>query len=508
MNHNATPDCRTGRRLDALLAALPSVRLLHPGNPVITSLTNDSRSVRPGALFVAVRGVKADGHAFIAEAFEQGAAAVVCEQPPAGLPGGPVALVPDGRRALSALAACYHEFPSRGLKVTGITGTDGKTSTTEILRTVLNEAGRPAASVGTLGYCIDGQWADSDLTTPDPIALQESFARMVTFGMTDACMEVSSHALIQDRVADVEFDAAVLTNITRDHLDTHGTRERYARAKRLLFEGLGPHAVAVLPAGGEFCEEFREATRAEVLTYGMRGLSDVRGRIVTLGMEGMELLVRTPMEAYRVRTGLIGGYNCLNILAAATVAFAYGIGGEVVREALRGFRGVPGRLERIRVPGRADLPGVCVDYAHTPGALDKVLGVLRPLVRGRLVCVVGCGGDRDRTKRPLMGGIAAQRADVVVFTADNSRSEKSEDIIAQMVAGVRSRAADVRIEPDRRRAIELAIDLARTGDSMVAVCGRGCERYQRIGGRSIPFDDRHVTREIMQQAPVRRRRSA
>jgi UDP-N-acetylmuramoyl-L-alanyl-D-glutamate--2,6-diaminopimelate ligase len=321
-------------------------------------------------------------------------------------------------------------------------------------------------------------------------------------------MEVSSHSLVQRRVADIDFDAAVLTNITRDHLDTHGTRENYARAKRVLFESLSPGALAILPAGGEFTDSFRRATHGEVLTYSMSGLADVRGEIRRLGLDGMEMCIRTPLGSYSVRTALFGTYNCLNILAAATVAFGYGIGGEVVKEAMRGFRGVPGRLERVRAQGRSDLPAVCVDYAHTPGALENVLNALRPLVNGKLVCVVGCGGDRDQGKRPLMGNTAASRADVVVFTADNSRRERTEDIIAQMVEGVVSPHADCRIEPDRREAIRLALELAPTPDSMVAICGRGCEAYQKMGDEKIPFDDRVVARELMTEAPSRRRMTA
>ncbi|MHC4481411.1 MAG: UDP-N-acetylmuramoyl-L-alanyl-D-glutamate--2,6-diaminopimelate ligase, partial [Planctomycetota bacterium] len=484
------------------------VRMLNSADPVITGLTDDSRQVRPGALFVAVRGRRGDGHRYVGQAVQKGAGAICCETLPSPLPDCPVIQVADSRRALSALAHRFWQSPSRRLRVTGITGTDGKTSTTEILRTILNEAGHPAASIGTLGYCIDGQWVDSDLTTPGPIALHSSFRRMLEFGLTDACMEVSSHSLVQHRVADVDFDAAVLTNITRDHLDEHGTVQNYARAKRILFEGLRPGTVAVLPADSKFSESFREATSANILTYSTEKLADVRGRVVSMGMDGMEIAVRTPFESYAVRTTLTGTYNCLNILAAATVAFAFGVGGAAVKEALRGFRGVPGRLERVRLPGRSDLPPLLVDYAHTPDALQKVLKTLRPLVEGKLVCVVGCGGDRDRTKRPLMGEIATRWAALTIFTADNSRSERTEDIIAEMLAGIRSPQADYRIEPDRRLAIELAISLAPTPDSLVLVCGRGCERYQQLGHQHIPFDDRHVARELMQQAPLRRKRTA
>ena len=335
---------------------------------------------------------------------------------------------------------------------------------------------------------------------PDPITLHSVFRRMADMGLSDVCMEVSSHSLIQQRVAHINYDAAVLTNITRDHLDTHGTQENYARAKRLLFEGLAHDAVAVLPADSKFCEPFREATQAQVLTFGMRNLADVRGRICALGMDGMEIMIRTPFETYSVSTPLIGSYNCQNILAAATAAFGYGIGGEVVKEAMRNFRGVPGRLERITAPGRTDLPTVCVDFAHTPDALEKVLTTLRPLVKGRLVCVIGCGGDRDAGKRPVMGRIAAERADVAVLTADNSRSERTEDILAQMVAGIPAGHSNVHVEPDRRRAMQLALDLAPSSDCMVAICGRGCERHLKLGSERIPFDDRVVARELMEQS--------
>jgi UDP-N-acetylmuramoyl-L-alanyl-D-glutamate--2,6-diaminopimelate ligase len=487
---------------------VPVVRVLNDANPVITAVADDSRSVAPGALFVAIKGAKTDGHLYVADAVGRGAGAVICESLPCPLPACPVIQVADSRRTLSAVAALYYGSPARKLRVTGVTGTKGKTTTTEILRAIFSEAGRSAASVGTLGYCIAGHWLDSDLTTPSPISLHSAFARMARLDVTDVSMEVSSHSLIQHRVADVPFAAAVLTNITHDHLDTHGTRENYARAKRILFEGLMPGTIAVLPADGEFCDSFRKATRAEVLTYAAEGLADVKGRILSLGMDGMEIEVHTPLENYPVRTTLTGSYNCLNILAAASVAFGFGIKPAAVQGALAGFRGVPGRLERIRVAGRSDLPAVCVDYAHTADSLDKVLTTLRPLVRGRLICLIGCGGDRDKTKRAPMGDVATRNADATVFTADNSRSERTEDIIAQMVAGVTAPLAQYRVEPDRRAAIELAISLAPSRDSMVVLCGRGCERYLKIGNENIPFDDRCVAREIMERMPLRRRKTA
>jgi len=495
-------------RLQSLVSGIVTLRTLNNANPVVTAIAEDSRTVTAGSLFVAVKGFKTDGHLYIAEAVGKGASAIVCEALPTRLPDCPVIQVADSRRALSALAARHFGSPARKLRTTGVTGTKGKTTTTELLRSILTEAGRSAGSIGTLGYCIGEQWVESDLTTPGAVALHKALLEMVQAGVTDLCMEVSSHSLVLHRVADVPFAAAILTNITHDHLDMHGTRENYARAKRTLFEGLLPGAIAVLPADSEFCEQFRKATRAEVLTYSMQSLADVKGRVLSLNMDAMAIEVRTPLETYAVRTALTGSYNCLNILAAATAAFGFGVGARAVQEALSSFRGVPGRLERVRLPGRDDLPAVVVDFAHTPDSLDKVLSTLRPLVKDDLVCVVGCGGDRDKTKRPLMGDIATKIADLTIFTADNSRSERTEDIIAQMVGGVSAPFADYRVEPDRRRAIELAISLAPSRDSMVVLCGRGCERYLKIAGQNTPFDDRVVAREIMQQVPRRRRKSA
>ncbi len=494
-------------RLKDLIPVLEPLQV-HNASPVtVTSLTADSRRVRPGALFVAVPGTRADGHSYIPQALQRGAAALVCERVPEPLPPCSVLEVENSRRALSALANAFYGRPSRELRVTGVTGTDGKTSTTEILRTILNAAGARAGAIGTLGYWIDGRWTEGTLTTPEPVSLHESLHRMRRLGLRHVCMEVSSHSLVQHRVAHVDFDVAILTNITQDHLDMHGTRASYARAKRLLFEQLQPGAVAVLPAGGEFTDDFRRATAAEVLTYGTDRPADVRGQILSMDMDGMEILVQTPFEVFCLRTPLIGAYNCLNILAATTAAFAHEVTGEAVQAAMGRFAGVPGRLEKVAVPGRADLPAVCVDYAHTPDALDKVLSTLRPLVSGRLVCVVGCGGDRDKTKRPIMGRIATRRADLAVFTADNSRSERTEDIIARMLAGVEERRR-CRVEPDRLKAIELAVRLAASPDSMVVICGKGCERHQDLGGRKIPFDDRVVARQTLERMPLRRKKTA
>ncbi len=493
--------------LSRLIRAIEVIRVLNPGDPAVRGLAHDSRLVQEGFVFAAIRGTQVDGHRFIAQAVDRGAAAVVCEQPPSPRPDVTMVQVPSSRRALSRMADAFWGRPSWSLRLTGVTGTDGKTSTTEILRTILERTGSPAGSIGTLGYQLKGRRVESELTTPDPIDLHRWLRRMADAGIRDVCMEVSSHSLVQSRVADVDFDLAVLTNITRDHLDMHGTRENYARAKRMLFEQLDRGAVAVLPVESEFLDSFREATDAEVLSYGMRSPADLRGSILGRGSDGMDILVATPLGDYVVSTPLIGAYNARNVLAAATAAFAFEVAPEVVINALRDFPGVPGRLEKVTVGGRRDLPAVAVDYAHTPGALRKVLTTLRPLVTGRLVCVVGCGGDRDTTKRPLMGALAADLADTAVFTADNSRSERTEDIIEQMLRGVEG-GRPCRVEPDRRRAIELAVGLAPSPEDMVIICGKGCEQHIDLGDRRIPFDDRVVAREVLRKASPLRKKTA
>jgi len=494
--------------LSDLLEALPERTLLSSADGVaITDLTCDSRLVGAGTLFVAVPGTQVDGHKFIPQAVAQGAAAVVCENAPAPLPSCAVVQVPDARRALSALADAFHGHPSRKMRMIGVTGTNGKTSTVELLREILRQDERSAGSIGTLGFCFGDDRVESDLTTPPAERLHGSLSTMHAAGLTDVCMEASSDALIQHRVSDVAFDVAVLTNITRDHLNTHGTMENYARAKRMLFEGLSDDAVAILPANEPYRPLFQSACDCPVLTYGLDRGADITGCILSAGTHGMVIEIRTPFECYELRTSLLGRHNALNILAAAASAFALGVCGSVVRSALRNFPGVPGRIERIVASGGHDLPTVCVDFAHTPDALQNVLNTLRPLVDGRLVCLIGCGGDRDRTKRAPMGRIASSLADIVVLTADNSRGERTEDIIAEMRSDLAPHSV-VHVEPDRRRAIELAVQLAATPDSLAAICGRGCEKYLKIGTSKTPFDDRAVAREVLEALPRQTRKSA
>jgi len=484
--------------LGELTGGLAAVQKLNCAEVPIAGVTDDSRRVEPGALFVAVRGERLDGHLYIADAVRRGAAAVVCERLPDPVPPCPVIQVPNARVALSALAAEFHGRPAERLCVVGVTGTDGKTTTTELLRAILCEAGHPCGSLGTVSYHIGAREVESTQTSPHPLALHAMLREMVDAGLTHAAIEVSSHALVHHRTDHVPFRVAVLTNVTEDHLDFHGSLEAYVRAKQMLFERLGQEGVAVLNAESPYCERYAEAARpACVLTYGIKATADVKLERSEQSARGTTMLVRTPLGSYALRTRLLGEYNCENILAAATAAFALGVPHQAVQAALRKFRGVPGRVERVEVDDATGLPTLCVDYAHTPNALARVLRALRPFTRGRLICVFGCGGEREHQKRPVMGRIATSLADLTVITSDNSRGERTEEIIAQILAGIQSPHGPYIVEPDRRRAIERAVEAAGPED-IIALCGKGCE----------PFDDRIVAREVLLSRANRRRRSA
>lgn len=495
-------------QLSDMIASMKTIRTLNDRNTPVRSVTDDSRDVQPGTLFVAVDGEKVDGHGFIPEAMERGASAVLCERVPPGELGCPVIQVPDSRLALSHVAAAAQGHPAESLRVIGVTGTDGKTTTTELIRAILTGAGHPTGCLTTVRSDLGEESRPSDQTTPHPLALHGMLREMVDANLTHACMEVSSHALIHQRTAHVPFDTAVMTNVTRDHLDFHGSMENYIKAKQRLFEALPPDSVAVLNAECPVWWRYNEATSAEVLTYGIDSLADVRLVERRGTVRGTRLQIRTPLDNFSLFSPLVGDYNAENVLAAVTAAFGMGIPANAIVNALENFEGVGGRLEKIASPEGSELPTVFVDYAHTPNALEKVLNTLRPLTKGRLICVFGCGGDRDREKRPRMGEAASSVADLSIITADNSRSEKTEDIIEEIVGGIASSDANYSTEPDRRRAIQQALHAANSTEDVVAICGRGCEQFQKIGRRKIPFDDRVVVRELMQRACGEQKRIA
>ncbi|MHC4985284.1 MAG: UDP-N-acetylmuramoyl-L-alanyl-D-glutamate--2,6-diaminopimelate ligase [Planctomycetota bacterium] len=465
------------------------------GDAEITALAVDSRQVVPGACFVAIHGADTDGHRFIGQAVEAGAAAVICQDAGAVPSGTPHAVLPDTRGAIGVLAQAFFGWPARALQTVGITGTNGKTTVAYLLKHVLAAAGHQAALFGTITYQTGLRTLPAATTTPDPISLASMMAEAVADGASHLVMEVSSHALDQDRVGGIEFDVGVLTNVTSDHLDYHASHESYQAAKRKLFESLGPQATAVLNQDDAAGRTFAAATGAKVLWYGLSPAADVRGRIDRIDIAGTEFLLTVPEGDAAVSTPLIGRHNAYNCVAVAAAAEALGIGAETVAAALSAPNPVPGRLQRVDT----DLPfAVFVDYAHTDDALANVLSALRPLTAQRLIVVFGCGGDRDRTKRPRMAGVAEQLADRIVITSDNPRSEDPGAIIDEIAAGLdKAGRAKSAIQPDRRSAIAMALDGADEGD-VVLIAGKGHETYQVIGTERLAFDDAAVAAEILE----------
>jgi UDP-N-acetylmuramoyl-L-alanyl-D-glutamate--2,6-diaminopimelate ligase len=482
-----------------LLAALGERRLVGSAPETVTGVVADSRAVRAGQCFVAVPGFRHDGRRFISDAVARGATLVVVEGE--ALPDARVAqvLVPSARLALARAAAAWYGEPSRHLTVVGITGTNGKTTTSYLVEALLQARGMKTGVIGTIEYRLGSEVVPAGQTTPEALELQALLARMRAAGIAGVAMEVSSHALALARVESLRFDVAVFTNLTQDHLDFHRTFEEYRAAKRHLFELLAasdkPRRTAVVNADDPAGLEMVRGLDVPVLTFGLREGALVRAVEHESTLDGIRLIADTPRGRLVLRSPLIGQHNVMNLLAAAGVGLALGLEPDAIAGALSRVRAVPGRFEQVRA-GQPFL--VVVDYAHTPDALERVLTTARHLTRGRLAVVFGCGGDRDRSKRPIMGEIAARLADRVWVTSDNPRSEPPAAIIAEVLAGVeraggRDRAAS---EVDRRQAIAAALGWAREGDTVV-IAGKGHETYQIVGDRVVPFDDRAVAREIL-----------
>jgi UDP-N-acetylmuramoyl-L-alanyl-D-glutamate--2,6-diaminopimelate ligase len=487
-------------RLGALLAAMPEGQILGHLPQTVTGLTDDSRQVTAGSCFVAVRGLRADGHRFIPQAVERGARAVVAE-PPDPLPGEAVGriLVPDTRRTLPRLADAYYGHPSHALTVVGVTGTNGKTTTSYLCEALLRARGLTTGVIGTIQYVVGGHAREAGQTTPEAIELQGLLAEMVAAGVGGVAMEVSSHALELHRVDGVAFDVAVFTNLTQDHLDFHKTMESYANAKRRLFSELlaaggKPGTTAVLNADDPVGAEWAATLPGRVLTFGLGATHAIRPLEHESGQGGIRLVATSPAGPVHLVSPLIGEHNVMNLLGAVGVGVALGLAPAAIASALGSVTRVPGRFEQVDA-GQSFL--VVVDYAHTPDALQRVLETARRLTPGRLAVVFGAGGDRDRGKRPVMGRIAATLADRIWLTSDNPRSEDPVAILDEIAAGVIPVPCDgYARDPDRREAIRQALDWARPGDTVV-IAGKGHEPYQIIGSQVLPFDDRLVAKELL-----------
>jgi len=499
------------------MAALPDAQMIDnsvdPAQVAITGITKDSRKVAPGALFVAYRGVENDLHRFIPDAIARGAAAIVCEDArwqAANTSRVPCVVTPNGRQAFAHLCAAWHDYPGRSLVVIGVTGTDGKTTTSNLIYHILRAAGLKAGIISTVNAVIGDRALDTGLhtTTPDADDVQSYLAQMRDAGMTHCVLEVTSHGLAQYRVDGVDFDVAVITNITHDHLDLHGTREAYRAAKGRLFEMVSqrpsakagaPPTAAVLNADDDYSFDYLRAIPvARQIVYSARadaipGLETLQAAQIEHAPNSMRLIVRTPRGETTVHSRLIGQFNASNILAAIGAALALDTPDEAIRAGLAAMPGVPGRMERIDLgqPFTA-----IVDFAHTPNALEQALRTLRPLTTGRLIVVFGCAGERDIFKRPMMGRVAGHYADVIVLTAEDPRREPLDQIIEQIAAGIDNPSAQVLRAPDRGEAIQKACALARPGDIVVS-CGKGHEQSMCFGMTETPWDDREAMRQAL-----------
>jgi len=464
----------------------------------VTGIAYDSRTVAAGQVFVALKGVHADGSSFVRQAAQRGAAAVVSERAAPADVKVPWAQVSDARLAMAVLAAAYERHPSGEMRVIGITGTNGKTTTAHVLASILEAAGVRCGVLGTVAYRIGDEVRESTKTTPEAPDVQKLLREMVDRGCGACVMEVSSHALSLRRVDATTFAAGVFTNLTRDHLDFHVDMEAYFQAKRRLFEMLPPGAPGLINA-----DDPKGAALAEMagrpVTYAIHRAADITPGPLSFGLEGLTFDVRTPRGTLHVRSKLVGRPNVYNILAAISAAVALDLPFDAIEQGVQALSGVRGRFELVSGP--ADEITVIVDYAHTDDALRNLLETARLLARGRLITVFGCGGDRDRTKRPLMGAVAGRLSDLIVITSDNPRGEDPDRIIEEIRRGItpdtrRDSAQGLLSIADRRAAIVKAIGLARPGD-LVLLAGKGHEQYQVIGDEQVPFDDAAVAREAL-----------
>jgi UDP-N-acetylmuramoyl-L-alanyl-D-glutamate--2,6-diaminopimelate ligase len=488
MDRTAAPP--RGLSLSRILpeATLPS------GEILISSCCADSRACRPGDLFVALPGSRANGHDHFREAIAKGASAVLASRPLGDCPV-PVCYVDDVATAYGCLCQELAGNPARQLKSIGITGTNGKTTTSYLIGSVLAAGGHKAGVLGTLGYFDGDEWGDAPWTTPPQNVLAKWMARMVANGCTHAVMEVSSHALAQRRLAAVDLDVACVTNIRRDHFDYHRSWQKYRNAKARIFDHLTPEGFAVVNIDDAASEGLLDQVDGPVLTVGINGPAEITAVPVEQFASEQTFLLSAGDETIAVRTPLIGAHNILNCLMAAAVGMVYSIDLHTIVAGLEAIQRVPGRLERIEC---GQPFGVFVDYAHTPDALTASLNTLRGVTSGRLICVFGAGGDRDKPKRGLMGRAVESAADLAVVTSDNPRSERPEAILEQIVAGFQEPSAAQRIV-DRREAIVWALEQAQPGDC-VLIAGKGHETHQIVGDERFDFDDREVARRWLYES--------
>lgn len=490
-------------KLSELASRLITSKLIGSGDIEITAMETDSRAAQAGSLFICLPGHTVDGHDFAPQAAERGASAFVVERE---LPhiAAPQLIVGSSRHAMAVLADYFYKQPSSSLHLIGVTGTNGKTTTTYLIEQILNDQQKPAGVIGTVERRYAGITEPMSGTTPEALQLQRYLAEMRDAGTQYCALEVSSHALEQGRVKGCRFRTAIFTNLTQDHLDYHGTMERYAEAKGLFFSRLGnvyasdeaERSYAVLNADDPASEAFAKGTAADTILYGIDHEADVRASRIQITAQGTSFHVDTFAGSADITLKMVGKFNVYNALAAISAALIEGIAIEQIKASLEKMAGVPGRVESVSVGQNF---AVIVDYAHTPDGLDNVLRAVKELAPPRIICVFGCGGDRDRTKRPIMGAIAAKYSDYAIITSDNPRTEDPELILRDVEAGLLQGGVDksrYELLVDRHAAIEKAVEMASPGD-VVLIAGKGHETYQIIGGVTHPFDDRLVAKEAI-----------
>lgn len=470
----------------------------------VNTLQYDSRKISRGDCFVAIRGSGSDGHAFLQDAASRGASVLVVQDDGA-IPdslcmhlGVIKIVVNDSRKALALMAANYYGHPSKRLTMVGVTGTNGKTTTSHLIRSMLMAAGQQTGLIGTISYHVGEKAIPASHTTPESLELNQLLAQMVDAGCSSVSMEVSSHALDQSRVHGIQFKAAVFTNLTQDHLDYHKTMEGYFAAKKKLFDSLPSDGWTIANQDDEAGKTILATSKGKTLSYGFEAAADVRATSIDLSMNGTLVGVNYKGTLTEIRSPLVGRFNAYNVLASFAVGTALELSASDIRKGIEQTAFVKGRFEKIQSPNGWT---AIVDYAHTPDALEKCLRTIHDVLpkkgRGNILAVFGAGGDRDTAKRPLMGAIAAELADVCVITSDNPRTEHPDRIIADVLRGIR-RKDGVFVEPDRRKAIRLALSQARSGD-VVLIAGKGHEEYQILGTEKIHFSDREVVEEFLRQ---------
>jgi UDP-N-acetylmuramoyl-L-alanyl-D-glutamate--2,6-diaminopimelate ligase len=462
-------------------------------NLAIESVHMDSRKVMAFSLFAAIKGTQVDGHEYIAKAVEQGAVAIVCEEMPQDLRDGVTYVrVQDAAKALGRIAANFYDNPSTKLKLVGVTGTNGKTTTTTLLFDLFKSLGYKCGLISTVQNRIGREVIEATHTTPDPIALQRLFAQMVEKKVSHCFMEVSSHAIHQRRIEGAEFDVAVFTNITHDHLDYHGTFNEYIKAKKLFFDGLSSEADALYNLDDPHGEIMVQNSRARLHSYAIRSMAEFRARIIENQFNGLHLM----LDGNDLYSKLVGGFNAYNILTAYATAVLLGEDKLSILTSISGLDPVVGRFQYLKGPMNVT---AIVDYAHTPDALKNVLKTIQEIRTGneKVITVVGCGGDRDKAKRPVMAAVACEFADKVILTSDNPRTEDPDQIIKDMQAGVEGQHYKKTLSiTDRKEAIRTACSLAETGD-IILIAGKGHEKYQEVHGERLPFDDYEIVGQTL-----------